>query len=224
MTPTYLIYHPSRQKTVVGQMTVYHDQFGGNEDPYIWHDKFLHSYCHITQLTNDEKQNQINFWVSGDCYPNFTQLFCDCVFVIAEKHIWTNRNQIDRSDPIVDNDQTFEHHYKWANLGHHTYKIRSRYTLKANIEKSFQPQDEDRNLIDIMPFLNSNGITANNLISAMTSKRGSRPLQIESELGLKLYDYLFSEAAIKHYGKDLKNWHPYWQYNSQNTKLCRHCK
>jgi len=223
MTPTFLIYHPARQKTVIGHMNVYHDQFGGNEDPYIWHDKFLHTYCHITQLTNDEKQNQINFWVSGNCYPNFTQLFCDCVFVIAEKHIWTNRNHIDPIDPIVDNKQTFEHHYQWANFGHHNYIRRTRYTLKADSEKSFQPQDKDKNLIDIIPFLNENGITSTQLIHAMTSKRGSRPLQLDSALGLKLYDYLFSEATIKHYGKDLKNCHPNGEHSPQNTKMCGHC-
>lgn len=216
MIPTWLIYHPTREKKIIGNLTVHHDKFGGNEDPYIWNDKFLHTYCHITQLTNT--QGQINFWISGDSYPNFTQLFCDCVFVVAEKHIWTNRNYIDRSDTIVDNDQTFEHHYKWANIGHHKYKKRQRYTLKACSKKSFQPQDNNGNLIDILPFLNRNGITTDKLILSMTSKRGSRPLQLDSIIGQKLYDYLFSTASIKLLGRQLKNKHP----NGQ-TKPGGHC-
>lgn len=79
----YLIYHPARCHTVVNGFTIHHDKFGGNEDPFIWNERFLHSYCHITQLKNEV--GQINFWVSGNTYPNFTHLFCDCVFVIDEK-------------------------------------------------------------------------------------------------------------------------------------------
>ena len=218
MTPCYLIYHPTRQRTIIGNLTVHHDKFGGNEDPYIWHDNFLHTYCHITQLTNEK--GQINFWISGNTYPNFTQLFCDCVFVIADKYFWTHRNRIDRSDCIVDNDQTFEHHYKWVNPphNHHHFKKRQRYTLKADSKKSFQPQDGNENLIDILPFLNGNGITTNKLISSMTSKRGSRPFQLDSNFGQKLYDYLFSTATIKLFGRQLKNKHP----NGQ-TKTNGHC-
>jgi hypothetical protein len=216
MKPTWLIYHPTRHRTVIGNLTIHHDKFGGNEDPYIWHDKFLHTYCHITQLTNEP--GQINFWVSGDSYPNFKQLLCDCVFVIAEKYFWTHRNNIDRSDQLVDNNQTFEHHYKWANNGHHQLKKRQRYTLKADSIKSFQPQEENGNLIDILPFLNRKGITTDKLICSMTSKRGSRPLQLDSDLGLKLYNYLFSTATIKHLGRQLKNKHP----NGQ-TRTKGHC-
>jgi len=82
---SYLIYHPAREKFVSGNITAYHDKFGGNEDPYIWNEQFLHTYCHITQLPNEK--NQINFWVSGEEkeFPNFTALYCDCVFVVAEK-------------------------------------------------------------------------------------------------------------------------------------------
>ena len=206
MAPTWLIYHPKRQKTVIDNLTIYHDSFGGNEDPYIWHDKFLHTYCHITQLTNEP--GQINFWISGDTYPNFNQLFCDCVFVISEKHFWTHSNSIERSDPIVDNDQTFEHHYKWANKGHHPFKKRRRYTLKADSKKSFQPQDSNGNLIDILPFLNHNGVTTDKLISSMASRRGSRPMQLDSHLGQKLYDYLFSTATEKIFGNQLRSKHP----------------
>lgn len=216
MTPTWLIYHPARQKTVIGNLTVYHDKFGSNEDPYIWHDNFLHTYCHITQLTNDEKQNQINFWVSGDTYPNFTQLLCDCVFVIAEKHIWLNRNNIASTDPIVDNNQTFEHHYNWVNPPHcqHQFKKHQRYTLKADDKQSFQPQDSNGNLINILQFLNENGLTTKELRNSIShtrkgkKARNSRPFELPENLGQKLYDYLSAKATIKLFGTQLKNLHP----------------
>lgn len=212
----YLIYHPTRQKTIAGNLTIYHDEFGGNEDPYVWNDKFLHTYCHITQLSNEEEQT--NFWISGDTYPNFTQLLCDCVFVIGEKHFWKTSNFISQSDPIVDNEQTFEHHYKWVNNGHHTLQKRRRYTLKADPIKSFQPQDGNSNLVDILPFLNLNGLTTEKLIRLMTSKRGSRPFPLDDTLGQGLYDYLVSTAAIKLFGKELKNKHPNRQ--TINPKCC----
>lgn len=209
MAPFYLIYHPARESKKIGNLTVYYDKFGGNEDPYIWNNNFLHTYCHITQLPNEV--GQVNFWISGNTYPNFAKLFCDCVFVVNEKCFWNDPNHIERADPIVDNEQTFEHHYKWANNGHHFFKRRKRFTLKADATKSFQPQDSMGNLIDILPFLNQNGLSNHTLIQSMTSKRGSRPLRLSNELGQQLYDYLFLAAAIKLFGKHLKNKHPNWQ-------------
>lgn len=184
MTPSFLIYHPKRQPTIIENITVYHDNFCGNEDPYIWNDNFLHTYCHITQLTNEE--GQINFWVSGNTYPNFTQLLCDCVFVIDKKYFWKDANNISINNPIVDNPQTFEHHYKWYDQ--HRLIRKKRYTLKANSEKSFQPQDKNRNLIDIVPFLNSQGITIEILIQSIAitkngkRARGSRPFILEMDI------------------------------------------
>lgn len=214
MTPSYLIYHPTRQPTNIGQLTVYHDKFDGNEDPYIWNKKFLHTYCHITQLPN--QVGQINFWVSGDSYPNFKQLLCDCVFVISEKHFWTSRNFIDRRNAIVDNDQTFEHHYKWVNPphNHHHYKKRERYTLKADSEKSFQPQDSNNQLIDIIPFLNQNDISTQKLRSSISftsngkKARNSRPFELPDSLGQKLYNFLLSTATIKLTGRQIEKKHP----------------
>lgn len=206
MNQFYLIYHPTRQKTIIGNLTIHHDKFGGNEDPYIWNDRFLHTYCHITQLPNEV--GQINFWISGDAYPHFTKLFCDCVFFVNEKQFWSTNNFINRLDPIVDNQQTFNHHYVWANKGHHPLKKRKRYTLKADPEKSFQPQAENGCLIDILPFLNQNGLTTDRLISSITSKRGARPFHLDSELGKNLYEYLVLKSTAKILGKQLKNLHP----------------
>jgi hypothetical protein len=218
MKKGYLIYHPKRETTNLGDIKVFHDKFGGNEDPYIWNEKFLYTYCHITQLTNEI--GQVNFWVSADKYREFNQLFCDCVFVIAEKHFWSEQNSIKPDDVIVDNIQTFEHHYKWAEKGHHRYKKRSRYTLKANPNLSFQPQDVNSCLIDIMPFLNQNAISKNELLKSMTSKKGSRPFKLPDDLTEELYRYIYSVAEIKIFGKDLDNKHPNLSLNSNFDCKC----
>lgn len=213
----YLIYHPERKPTIIGNMTVYHDSFGGNEDPYIWNERFLHSFCHMSQIS--KSRGQINFWISkdmNDTFPNFTKLLCDCVFVVDQICPWLNRNKIERQDPVVDNDQTFEYHYNWVNPPHnqHHFNLKKRYTLKADSYKSFQPQDCNKNLIDILPFLNGQGIKTEILINTIgktkNDKRAlnSKPFKLSEELSKKLYDYLWNISAIKIKGNMIENKHP----------------
>lgn len=205
----YLIYHPKRDFFQIGNTKVYHDQFGGNEDPYLWNNRFLHTYCHITQLKNIE--GQINFWVFAEKLTDINYLLCDCVFFIQEKLFWKEANMISRKDKLVENFQTYEHHYKWPNTENgscHYYSRRRRYTLKADPEKSFQPQDEHRNLIDILPFLLKNGLNKKEFLSKINPGVGARPFKLDDELGLKLYNYLDKVALIKLRGRDLKDLHP----------------
>src|SRR5690349_2512465 len=96
----YLIYHPRRQRSTFGDVTVYHDGIGGNQDPYVWNRQFLHTYCHITQMS--PAGGDINFWVSGDTFPDFTRLSCDLVFVVAQKLYWSYANTIEPADPLID--------------------------------------------------------------------------------------------------------------------------
>lgn len=207
----YIIYHTKRCVTDIGDLRVYHDDFEGNQDPYIWNKNFLHTFCHITQLKVNV--NDLIFWVSGDIYPDFNKLHCDCIFLIQNKIYWDQSNSIEENDLIVDNRQTFEHHYKWAKCQHPLNK-RRRYTLKANKEKSFQPQDKNKMLIDIVPFLNEQGITIESLINGISKTknnkraRNSRPYQIPSELAQKLYDYLWQISEIKLTGNMLEGIHP----------------
>ena len=204
---SHIIYHPKRCVKEIGEFKIYHDNFKDNQDPYIWNKNFLHTYCHMPQMRNEV--GDINFWVSANDYPNITNLFCDCVFVIEKKHYWTNADEIDIQDPIVDNNkQTFEHHFDWANKGSHPLKRKKRYTLIADSQKSFQPQDKEKNLIDILPFLNENGITTAKIIESMTSNYQSKPYRINNLLSQNLYDYLFETASIKIYGYQIENLHP----------------
>ncbi len=219
--PTWLIYHPPRKKTKVGNYIVHHDKFSSNQDPYIWNNPFLHSFCHITQLSN--KQGQINFWISRDeedKYPYFSKLHCDLVFVVKTIHEWTQPNFINRHNKIVDNNQAFKHHYNWVNPPHSqhhfkgTKRQRTRYTLKADNRKSFQPLHKNGKLIDILPFLNDHGIKTETLQDNMTltkngkAARPSRPYQLDSTIGQKLYEYLKDNASIKLIGSFLADKYP----------------
>ena len=85
-----LIYHPRRQRRTFDSATVYFDSTAGNQDPYVWNDAFLHSYCHITQF--HAEVGDVNLWVSGDRFPEFSHLYCDLVFVVARKCLWEDAN------------------------------------------------------------------------------------------------------------------------------------
>jgi len=209
----YVIYHPKRQVSNVGQLKIYHDKFGGNEDPYIWNKKFLHSFCHITQISPIVGSHI--FWVSGDSYPDFTALFCDCVFVVKEKIIWNNANSINFSDEIVDSQQAFSHHYSWVNppFKQHYFKSKKRHTLKGDEDKSFQPQDKNFNLIDICPYLISTGYTLNHLRDRISKTsngekaRNSRPLKIDGNTARLIYQEL-SKSSVLIRGNMLMGLHP----------------
>ncbi|MDJ0554775.1 MAG: hypothetical protein QNJ68_10100 [Microcoleaceae cyanobacterium MO_207.B10] len=50
----YLIYHPSRLVSAFETIRVYHDTTNGNQDPYLWNQKFLHTYCHIISCSDNQ--------------------------------------------------------------------------------------------------------------------------------------------------------------------------
>ena len=191
----YLIYHPKRDLYITNSLKIYHDKFGEkNEDPYLWNDKFLHSYCHITKIKSEI--GDINFWVSGDTFPNFKHLYCDCVFVVKEKIYWKTANEIIVTDKIVDNAQSYKHHYYWGNI-QHAFKRRKRFTLKANEETSFQPQDTNGLLIDIVPFLIKCGLSLMQLNNNMKAGFQAKPLKLDPNIAHLLYKHLASNSFIK---------------------------
>jgi hypothetical protein len=61
-----LTYHPQRERRQIDGHTVHFDGTQGNQDPCIWADGFLHTYCHMTQLK--AVVGGIDVWVSGDAF------------------------------------------------------------------------------------------------------------------------------------------------------------
>jgi hypothetical protein len=189
----YLIYHPERKKTPFGNLVVYHDSTTGNQDPYIWNHPFLHTYCHITQMSPEV--GHINFWFSGDTFPEFNELYCDLVFTVQKKVLWTETNSIDRDDPIVESAEAYNDHYQWA-CQHH-FKRRRRFTLKADPLRSFQPQTEEKKLMDIVPFLTELGIPLKTLRKELRAGYASRPRPLDNHVANALYEHLQQAATTK---------------------------
>jgi hypothetical protein len=100
----------------------------------VRNDAFLHSCCHITQF--QAEAGDINLWVSGGRFPEFSRLFCDLVFVVARKCPWAQANDLSRDDPVVDSGEAWADHYRW--YPQHPLTRRSGFTLKADPEHSSQ--------------------------------------------------------------------------------------
>jgi hypothetical protein len=96
----WLIYHPKRQVSRFGKLTVYHDSLSGNQDPYVWDRRFLHTACHITQMSPEVGDASV--WVSGDTFPAFSHFWCDPVFAVQEKASWRDSNSIATDEPLID--------------------------------------------------------------------------------------------------------------------------
>jgi hypothetical protein len=197
----WLIYHPKRHMTRIDDLTVYHDSLSGNQDPYVWNRQFLHTACHMPQMS--PQIGDINFWVSGDTFPAFTQLWCDLVFVVQDKVYWTEQNSIEPQDLIVESTEAFADHYAWMPKDHPYKKLR-RFTLKADPGRSFQPQSRDQTLIDIVPLLESVGLSLNELRTGLRAGFQSKPLRLPQEMTLALYDSLVTVAPIRLSGDALE--------------------
>lgn len=197
---SYLIYHPRRCHSQLDGVTIYHDQTEGNQDPYVWNRQFLHTYCHISQMR--PKPGDINFWVSGDTFPNFSELYCDLIFTVKDKIYWSTANAIDRGSDVVDSDESYQDHYRWH--GQHYFKCRRRYTLKAEPDRSFQPQAQNGALLDIVPDLLQIGFTLAELRAGLKSGFSSKPMRIHSSKELELYQKIFERAATHLRGIDLQ--------------------
>lgn len=192
--PDYLVYHPRRVATPVGGYLVHHDSLHGNQDPYIWNSHFLHSYCHITEMSL--QPGDLTIWVSGDTFPNFTALYCDLVFHVLEKCYWRNRGSISDSDPIVDSPAAFADRFRWA--FQHRLVRRRRFTLKADPERSSPAQLPDGHLPDLLPILAAHGLSQGSLRSseATPCEWGSRPMPLERTVARSLVTWLEGNAHV----------------------------
>ena len=199
---SHLIYHPSRVIRTFDRTVVYHDRTSGNQDPFIWNRSFLHTFCHMTQL-RDPQPGDINFWVSSPQLRQFSTLSCDLVFVISERHQWRERNSIEQDDPIIDNLICYQDHYRWA-MRQHPLRRRHRKTLKADPERSFQPQASDGSLIDVVPLLRSMGYPISRLRESLINGHQSKPMAIGKAHAIALYNSIRQLAMRQLRGKTLE--------------------
>jgi hypothetical protein len=197
----YLVYHPRRARHQVNGVTAHADPVKGNQDPYIWSSRFLHTFCHMAQMSPEV--GEVCFWVTGDRWPDFNALYCDLVFVIQEKVYWRQANAIARNDTLVDSEHAWNDHYQWGNH-EHQYKRRRRFTLKADAVASFQPQAEGGELIDVVPFFVDEGHSVKTLRQWLYANGRSRPRRID-DLAPRFYRWLFTRALMRRSGAEFES-------------------
>jgi hypothetical protein len=184
-----------------GGLTVYHDSLSGNQDPYVWNRRFLHTTCHMSQMS--PQVGDIEFWVSGDTFPAFIQLCCDLVFVVEDKVVWQEANRISAVDPMVESPAAYADHYRWI-PDQHPYKRRRRFTLKAESDRSFQPQTIDHTLIDVVPVLEDAGLSLPELRTGLRAGFRSKPFRLTPDVTRSLYEFLAAAAEIRLAGSELE--------------------
>jgi hypothetical protein len=154
----------------------------------------------LTELRRPEP-GDLNFWVSGDTFPDFSQLLCDLVFVVSEVRVWAERNSIADTDPIVDSPEAFLDHYRWAHQ--HFFKKRLRRTLKADPSRSYQPQRQDGSLIDVLPHLISLGFNQDELRSSLKKGFASKPFILNEAEADSLSQHISERADFRLTGEAL---------------------
>jgi hypothetical protein len=86
----------------------------------------------------------------------------------------------------------------------HPYKKRRRFTLKADPERSFQPQRQDGALINIIPHLTRMGLSLDELRVGLKAGYGSKPLRLPHETAVALYELLVWIAPIRLSGEAIE--------------------
>ncbi|MDT2659249.1 hypothetical protein P7E02_05180 [Enterococcus hulanensis] len=170
---------------------VYAERFNkiGNQDPYVWNEQFLNTYCKKPwNRKNWEKVDKI-FWISklNDSFV------CDLVFVVKKGsiHQWDEYNKIERNHPMIDSGFAYKDHYCWPERGEHVFNCKvKRVTLKADMETSFQPQIADGKLVDVTDILKKEWIEKLNRRSY-----GNNIIRIDQESADMLYKSIIEKSG-----------------------------
>lgn len=163
--PNYIMLHQNRIKVKIGDIVVYCDDFKGNQDPYIWSENFLNTYCKTSQIKVSKlKKGDKLFWFSRQGRSSDDRWFVDLVFIVDKIIYWERSdkernvagypfehyNNVELSTMEYD-EYSYEDHFKWAKIDHPKTGARPkrRFTIIAS-KDSYQPQTENKELIEIL--------------------------------------------------------------------------
>lgn len=214
----FMIWHTERVsndnfKTPEG-VSIYYDALKGNQDPYIWINQFLYTYCQLGK-NNKKWLKQIDV---GDCLffvstrkgsTSVEQWWCDLVFVVAEKSEWNNPKPLEKDDlDLVESEFAWNDHYRWWIEHPNLLLDGKRVTFRADPESSFQPIGTDNKPLDILKHLNVLNIDTSLMIGRCHTGKlnNSWPLELESHVGEALLkEIMKTPSEFRHYGDDLQD-------------------
>lgn len=173
----YLIFHPDRArekaevqaKALIGdqlvdwQGHVWVDKPNGNEDPFVFSENWIYSYCHATQLRRNLRSNSAYvkagsylFFCSGDAANNGV-IQLDTIFVVDHVAKWPN-NQKELPEEFKEHYRNNDsdlwlRHFRYPFYGCHKgkYTYVSKHWFDAKAEYSFLPiaKSGDRVAFDV---------------------------------------------------------------------------
>ena len=179
----YIIFHPDHQRQLTrvkatamvskqvltnwtGNICV--DKVGvGNEDPFVFNDPWLYSYCHASQLRRNFRKDSFLQLGSKIIFASGHQadkgiLSVDTVFLVGDIQKWDSKPlQLPlKYQPLFQNNKSdlWRRHFRFPFFGSHDTVS---HTYEANLwnknkgDFSFLPLDENENRISI-PFDNFN--------------------------------------------------------------------
>lgn len=231
----YIIFHPDKARQAIdarataienGQVhTTWEGKIcvdsinNGNEDPFVFSDPWLYSYCHATQLRRTPREDgnylqkdSVIFFVSGDC-ANKRHLTIDTVFVIENALTWTKKPELTlpiKFRGINEDSPLWKRHLKFPFCGQHasvthTYEARHYTEQDTEVEDpfSFLPIDKNGKRVTI-PFSE----LTTELVAKINKKiRGKYPVLLSCDEMQQIYQLIETEAVTKVIGNiscDLK--------------------
>lgn len=231
----YIIFHPDKARQAInakatvienGQVnTTWEGKIcvdsidNGNEDPFVFSDPWLYSYCHATQLRRTPREDGIYlqkesviFFASGDC-ANKAHLTIDTVFVIENALRWTKKPKLAlpiKFRGINEGSPLWKRHLRFPFSGQHasvthTYEARHYTDQETEVEDpfSFLPIGKDGKRVTI-PFSE----LTTELVAKINKKiRGKYPVLLSCYEKQQIYQLIETKAVTKVIGNincDLK--------------------
>jgi hypothetical protein len=157
-------------------------------DPFVWHDPYLWSFCHARQWPHIEIGTRL-YWVSRD---NEGEFVCDLVFVVADQiPLATGRRKygVDRYVEEYHYDPGYEYHKDYA-------KESGARTRVAHMDASFIPHPAVP-ITDVIDELRRKENPSAHLL-AEAWHGPTAPLRIEDDRNL--FEAIWARAAAKMHG------------------------
>ncbi|WP_345080152.1 hypothetical protein [Nemorincola caseinilytica] len=191
---------------------VYVDAIGnGNEDPYVFHDPWLYSYCHASQLRRNIRpdsflqKGSVMIFVSGQ-EANNDRLTIDTFFVVGDIQKWNGQDSPELPAKFSDHHNNsgsalWQRHFKFPFEGSH---IRVSHTYEA------EQWVYGKELFSFLP-LSANGgrttIQFDNIDVALRNKikskvKGKYPVLLE-DADLKILTALIETNTVTKVLKDI---------------------
>ena len=216
----YIVFHPdrAREKTLVQakalvsdtvaeewQGHIWADKPGGNEDPFVFFERWLYSYCHATQLRRSPRRDDryisagsYLFFCSGDA-ANKGAIRVDTVFVVDRVAHWPRNHHClpEEFKAHYKDSQSilWDRHFKFPFLGVHEgkYTYVSRQWFDDKRRYSFLPVSKEGDRVQFALASTTPALRA----IIQQKVRGKYPVPLDDRQQAELLSLTLAESRIQ---------------------------